>query len=69
MDSLCWPELGVTFSHLEVLGGLKVEDPTHSVQLMLEQMEENPRKPMGNTEEQLPLSATHKPMTEEDGQE
>lgn len=68
VDSPCWPELGVTFSHLEVSGGLRVEDPTHSFQLMLEQMEDRLRKPMGNTEDQLPPSTNHKPTTEEEGQ-
>lgn len=39
MDSPCWPELGVTFSHLEASGGLRAEDPVHGLQVMLDQME------------------------------
>lgn len=51
VDSPLWPELGVTFSHLEASGGLRVEDPAHRLLLMLEQMEDGPRKPVGNAED------------------
>lgn len=69
VDSPCWPELGVTFSHLEASGGLRVEDPAHSLLLMLEQMEGRPRKPVGNAEDCLTPAVTHEPVTEEEEQE
>lgn len=68
VDSPCWPELRVAFSHSEASGVLRAEDPAHVLWLKLEHMEDRPRKPVGIAEDWLPSAATHEQATEEEGQ-
>lgn len=51
MDSPGWPELRVTFAHLEASEEPRVEDPAYSLQRILEQMEDEPRELIGNAED------------------
>lgn len=51
VDSPGWPELGVTFSHLEASGEPRVEDPAYGLQRILEQMEDEPRELIGNAQD------------------